>query len=249
MRKIEEIREAFSKGHILVGKRGVFVIYNNPPAGEYWVSQSIDGNHKSVFEDLLRDSDRFRISTKIGESVSVGFLSDKAIDGEFEDMVFPRLEEELSQAEIKKRLSESPKDPRRQQDMQDLFLKHFDGVDIKDEGAVLSNAANWLMAVMKYNKPDAAPIKVFHSWKELKRYAQAFYQAYPKIGEVEFGDPTTISPSGFVEFTIPSKKDEEFILPAKAKELFYKMLLVSESYYMECYIAEDEVYVTIDFYV
>lgn len=249
MRKIEEIREAFSKGNIIVGKRGVFVIYNSPPDGEYWISQSIDGNQKPVFEDLLRDSDRFRISTRIGESVTIGFLSDKAVGGEFNDVFFPRVEDEASQAEIKKKLDSIPKNEKRQQEMQDLFQKHFDGVDINDESAVLSNAANWLMAVMEFNKPDAAPISVFHSWKELKRYAQAFYQAYPKIGEVEFGDPTTVSPNGFVEFTIASKKDEEFVLPEKAKELFYKMLLVSESYYMECYIAEDEVYVTINFYV
>lgn len=248
MRKIEEIRETFSKGHIVVGKRGVFVIYNNPPKGEYWISQSIDGDQKPVFEDLLNGADTFKISTKIGESATIGFLSNEIVGGEFSDMLFPRLEEELSHEQIRKKMEGIPKDEKRQQDMQDLFLKHFDGVDIKDEREVLSNAANWLMAVMEYNKPDAVPISVFRSWKELKKYAQAVYQAYPKIGEIEISDPTTTIPNGYVEFTIASKRDEEFAFPQKAKELFYRMLLASESYYMEFYIAEDEVYVTLDFY-
>ena len=248
MRKIEEIREAFSKGHIVVGKRGVFVIYNNPPKGEYWISQSIDGDQKPVFEDLLNSADILRISTKIGESATIGFLSNKVIGGEFQDTVFMRIEEELTREQIKERKAAIQPDEKRKQDMQDLFNKHFDGVDLDDKSEVLSNAANWLMAVMEYNKPNAAPISVFRSWKELKKYAQAFYQTYPKIGEMEISDPTATFPNGYVEFTIASKKNEEFVFPEKAKDLFYKMLLASESYYMEFYIADDEVYITIDFY-
>lgn len=248
MRKIEEIREAFSKGHIVVGKRGVFVVYNNPPEDSKWISQGIDGNELLTFVDLFGGSDRFQIATKINDSVTLGFLSDKTIEGEFQDAIFPRIEEELTQEQIRERRAAIKPDAKRQQDMQDLFLKHFDGVDIKDEGAVLSNAANWLMAVMEYNKPDAVPFKAFHNWKALKQYAQAFYQAYPKIGEMTLDDPTPIMPQGYVEFNIACKKNEVFLLPDKAKDLFYKMLASSDCFGIDTGFIDDEIYINIDFY-
>lgn len=248
MRKIDEIREAFSKGHIVVGKRGVFVIYNNPPKDSKWISQGIDGNELLTFVDLLGGSGLFQIATKINDSVTLGFLSDKTIDGEFQDTIFPRLEEELTREQIKERKAAIQPDEKRKQDMQDLFLKHFSGINTDDEREVLSNAANWLMAVMEYDKPDAVPLKAFRNWKELKRYAQAFYQAYPKIGEMTLDDPTPTMPQGYVEFNMVSRKSEVFVLPDKAKELFYKMLAASDCFEIENGFINDEVFVNIYFY-
>ena len=248
MRTVKELRQAFSKGSILISKRGVFVIYHRPLDSKRWITQSLEGDYKATFEDLLDNADRFKIATHIGSGSEFGFLNDSVVDGEFDDVIFPRLEEELSIQEIRERARGIPPDPERIKAVRQMLKDAFGGRDLSDDDDVAEGLSNWLLALAERDHPKVVPIQQLRTWGTLERYAREFYQDFPKIGTMEFEPPTAYEPSGSVTFNIISNKNEEFLFSQKAKDLFYKMLYTADSICIESGLSESEVYLNITFF-
>jgi len=241
VRKVKEIRDAFSKGNVIISRRGVFIIYSDP-SDNSWITQEFEGDYKSVFEELLNNADRFSISVGIHSGVSFRFIHDGEIDGDVDEVIFPSLEKEVTIEELRQRSASMPVNKDRVRIVGKILSDAFDGRDFTNDYDMAEGLSNWILALSEYDREPTVSFESLRTWENLRRFAKSFYGIYPKIGNMEFYAPTRDDPVGSVEIQISCDKDTVFEFPDKAKIAFHKMLYTADCVYIETGFIGSEVF-------
>ena len=126
---INEIRNAFSKGSIVVSQRGIEVFYTYK--GQ-WFSQSID--NPRIFGNLLDSSDGFVIDYRAGRFIRFVFEN---VDDSRQVVFYSPLVSEVSVEELQEILE-------REGNVSDEFIEFFMGTDLDDEESIAERFLDWI---------------------------------------------------------------------------------------------------------
>ena len=199
MTGIEEIRNTFSKGNIVLSDGNISVIYSD----QDWITQSMDGEHKSVFSGLLESSEKFSIRIKKGNSIRFGFISGE--NGQVA-MYYSPLEKEMAKEEIDELL--------RNMNPSEEFMEFFNGVDLQDGDEVLEKIGEWTEKVSDRFKRKVRSVDKLRSWPEIKSKALRF--ANSNGCQTEIIEPDDIS-DGSIDIQVPEDLTRPLVFTDKNK--------------------------------
>lgn len=215
MTGINSIRNTFSKGSIVIGDKSVSVIY----ADQDWVTQSIDGKHKTVLSGLLESSERFTIRIKKGNSIKLGFIS--GMDSQ-KVIYYSPLEKEISKEKIEELIKSM--EPSKE------FIEFFDGVNMQDEDVVLDKMSEWVNKVSEKWKRKVRNIDKLRGWPIIKEKALKFANA--NGCQTEILDPNDIF-DGSINIQIPEVFTRSLVFVDKNKNDLIELVDLCEEVGME----------------
>lgn len=211
--KYQDIREAFKKCGVIVGKEGIsllFPTFDEPQFTTVSVDDDEIGN-KRVFEELLCMCDSVRIIFNPGNPVIFRFCMILPVEY---DTVFQPIKREISSEEIDRIITDGPRryDPD--------FAKVFQDVDLSNDDGVLAGVSEYLQI-----KSDNKVFSFDHlrSWPEVLKSAREFY-AENKMGNISVENPDAFSDYGCAIFDSVSAEYMVFDIPPDKKQSLIDMV-------------------------
>lgn len=221
MANIEEIRESFSKGTVVVSSDGVAVFYTY---AERWFSQSISGKAKQVFLDLLEASDSFGIECKAERFIKLIFT--RKTDGKMVVFYQP-LTEEVSIEEMQAIMAAT--------EPSEDFLEYMDGSDLRDDEELYDRLLGWIEKVNSVREkdiPDAGKWELMHEFAaRLARFCVCTCEVFENES---------------IELQFPEGKRHRFLIKDDEKENLRKLIDICSSIGIEGYVPDG--FLNITFY-
>ena len=217
MTKIDEIRNAFSKGNVVIDEKGIAIIYTQ---NDRWITQEFDPKYQAVFADLLKHSDGLIINHQKDKSARFRFC----INLENQNpVVFSALKEEMSLEQLDKIVELSMKESMAKKN-QDKFFEFFIGTDINDQDIFIEKLAEWTEIIDEANRTNVKSLSAVIRWKEILKKATLLAGF---LGcEYEILDNNK-DYDGSIALFLPEDAQKTIKILKKKKELFIELLEIS----------------------
>lgn len=221
MANIEEIRESFSKGTVVVSSDGVSVFYTY---AERWFSQSVSGKSKRVFLDLLEACDSFGIECKAERFIKLIFT--RKTDGKTVVFYQP-LTEEVSIEEMQAIMAST-------EPCED-FLEYMDGADLQDDEELYERLLGWIEKVSSTRENDVPDSE---KWELIYEFANKLARFCVCTCEVFENES--------IELQFPEGKIRRFLIKDDDKENLRNLIDLCSSIGIEGYVPDG--FLNITFY-
>lgn len=220
---VEEIRNAFSKGGVIITHEGIVVTYTFK---ERWLDQSFFDDSRRVLLELLESSDKLIIECAIGKIMKFVFHND--LSGQ--EMVFyPPVSEELSLKDLKDILQNSRDDAAETE-----FYEFFYGVDLDDKDEVLDKLRELFERKQESTKTNIVSLPARVRWKTMSKLAVGFANSLGfryEILEPDFNDF-----DGAVTVYFPDNMDGKIVIEKEPKLSLEKIIDTGSVTEIECNI-------------
>lgn len=211
MTGINEIREAFSKGGIVLKNGNCVVIYT---FNDRWVTQSLSNRSKEIFYNLIENCDRLSIQLKKGNSIRYEFEMDE--NGDDSIIFYAPIKNELTTEE----LEQICRDIRPSEE----FLNFIDGT-IDNDDVFREKLAEWTEIVMDKKKPKIRNVETLRGFPKILELCNKLVKALSAEMIIERPDEYS---DGFIEIQIPEIFTRKIIIYGKNKDFFADAVSLSE---------------------
>lgn len=226
---IEEIREAFSKGGIVLKNGNCVVIYTFK---DRWVTQSFSDKNKEVFYAIIEKCNRLSIQLKKGSSIQYEFEMSENDDSSI--IFYTPIKNELTTEELEQLCKDiKPSEG---------FLKFIDGTIDNDE-AFKKKLEEWTEIVMDKNKPKIRNVETLRGFPKVLNGCSKLAKVLSAEMIVEKPDEYS---DGYIEMQIPEILNRKIIISGKNKDILADTVLLSECVDLEMNVNNG--YINIYFY-
>lgn len=231
MNEIQQIRECFSRGNVVLSPSGISVIYTELPQ----VTQCFDVDFQNTFDtfrEIVNSSQYISVSINPGKSIAYNFR----IPDMFDDAImYTQLSHELSLEELEA-ISNEIND--NESGNSDLF-QFFDGADFEDDCDISNRLREFIAFDREKHKSGIIDLPVVSRFGKLRESIKVLQRrGFPdiEISEPQFRDD--IEPTGFVSIWFdPNMKSITFFMDDNMRE-FQKMCSVARNADIEANIED-----------
>jgi hypothetical protein len=239
MVSIEQIREVFSKGSIMLSKNVMVIAY--PKEGEY-VNEGIErGNNQSIFEAIIESCESFRI---ILDSDGIRLVLKFGGTIYETPAYFEAIQHELTSEEMEE-IANSMSHGVQVKECGNKFVEFFDGANLEDEKDLVERFllfSNW---VDESEDDGVSSLAAYQRWQAIEKESKNF-RKYAGECEIECLPPDRYSHGvGSIAYIYSGEGKRVIEFSGRSKSAFVKLIHCSDGVGLEFDHYKDEEILTI----
>lgn len=208
--RIEDIRNTFSKGSIVLQSENCSVIYYD----KGWVTQSIEGSGIEVFTKLISNCKKVSLLIKKGNSIRLSFINNNTNDEKVN--FYSPIEREYSELTIEDLIKIINPSKR--------FIEFMDGTNMNNEDAIFNKMIEWTETKTEEMKSNVRYFDSQKKWPVFKQKALQLSNKYACQTEVIEADGIT---EGYINIEFPEVFTRPLIFSNENKKLLRDVIDLS----------------------